>query len=260
MTTWPVNYIEQDMVYRRLLAAYEQKLIQATGVLIHSFTEPTQEEWEDAYVQQTGGVPPIIPGKLRWLDLKNGSVKSYTTIYKDGGVEIDPVVRPLADRDAEWGCIRLLARVHAIPEIGIPLDTTTWINKGLLMLIVFSDFTNVPIIADSGFINYTVTRNGSAAPSTGSETGTVTSQYQLIIFNPSTERVGDELIPRNSAVSTWSSTANSGSPGVLQIGVGVHSTRAMQDLAGFQKSSSTDRLVIYGVFADDPGYIEEFEL
>lgn len=269
MTTWPVNWIEQDQVYKELLDTYEEKLAQATPVLIPSFAEPTQEEWEDAYVRQVGRIPPILPGKLRWLDLRNGTVKSYSTIYKDGGVDVDPVVRPVTGRSQEWGCIRLLGTTTAINGLGWPLERTTWINKGLIMVIVMGPGSTGGLdsirLGNSLYGSYVSSKVGAGAASNAA--GTTGGGYinpLLYLFNPATERIEDELVHRNSFIPTLAESVNnntlslalSGQYGTILLGGGTL-PQAQEDVAGLLNN---DVYKVYGIFQSDPGYIEEFEI
>lgn len=271
MTTWAVNWIEQDQIYKNLLEAYETRLVQATPVTIQSFSEPTQEEWEDAYVRQTNRIPPILPGKLRWLDLRNGTVKSYTTIYKDGGIEIDPVVRPTVSRAQSWGCIRLLGVSKVgVNGLGWPLDQTTWINKGLLMVIVMSpdaasgNDTTRP--GGSYWLGWQSSKVGAAAASNGTTgLGGLRFKHSAYLFNPSTELLGDELVHRNSHITGMSENVY-GNTLELNMGAqygdiliaGTTPPQAQGEIAGI--TTGVSPTYIYGVFQSDPGYIEEFEL
>jgi hypothetical protein len=276
MTTWPVNWIEQDQIYRLLQEEYEKRLAQATPVLVHSFNEPTQEQWEDAYVKQTGRIPPILPGKLRWFDLRNGTIKSYTTIYKDGGINIDPTVRPLAAHENEWGCIRLLGVTRNVYTIGFPNDVTSYINKGLLMLIIHypSSYTAQESLvyaytygpSGGAFqVNSTVSKSPVGASNFNQIQGSGTSAVRAVyIFNPSSEATadGEALVSRSSGTSAISEgTLQGGAIGSYILSTTSPGAGPNPDNAQLLSSGeAANSAFIYGVFAEDPGYIEEFEL
>jgi hypothetical protein len=109
--TWPVPYIEQAVYYQRLLDELSTYQANNKPITVHSFSEPTQEQWEAAYIAQGLHQPPIRPGaRLYWFDLKNGTTKAYTTVWKNNNVDIDPLVRPLSHEDQARGCLRYLGR------------------------------------------------------------------------------------------------------------------------------------------------------
>ncbi len=107
--TWPTNWIEQAQYFARLQTDLTSLQAQSQTVTVHSFGMPTQQQWEDAYAQQVGQVPPIQPGtKLFWYDLKNGVPKRYATVTSSDGLTIDPLVRPFVSRTQSRGCFRFL--------------------------------------------------------------------------------------------------------------------------------------------------------
>lgn len=149
--TWPVNYIEQAVYYNRLLATLAQLNAQTQTVSVSSFREPTQQQWEDAYVRQVEQIVPIQPGtRLFWMDMKNGTPKRYATVYSPDGITIDPLVRPFVDQTQERGCFRFLGKRQLLEnsqvnsvnspirhkEFGLVLGLNTMIQKNLLALVI----------------------------------------------------------------------------------------------------------------------------
>jgi hypothetical protein len=149
--TWPVNWIEQAAYYKQLQAKVAQLQAQARPVTVASFREPTQAQWENAYVAQTRQVPPIFPGvRLYWMDVRNGRPKRYTTVWQPDNVLVDPLVRPLLGEDIPRGCLRFLGSRQMQdlsifqpvlsplrkPERGIFIDLETIIKKNLLAVII----------------------------------------------------------------------------------------------------------------------------
>lgn len=107
--TWPTNWIEQAVYYQSLVDRLAQLQVQGSTVIVHSFTEPLQQDWEDAYTAQTGLVPPALPGtRLIWYDLKNGQPKHYETVWASDAVSIDPLVRPYLPKSQPRSCLRFL--------------------------------------------------------------------------------------------------------------------------------------------------------
>lgn len=116
--SWPVNWIEQAQYYLRLQARLDALKAQSQTVVVYSFRKPTQQMWEDAYVNQVSQVPPILPGvRLFWFDLKNGLPKRYATVTAADGLTIDPVVRPFVGNNQPRSCFRLLG-TRQLFEVG----------------------------------------------------------------------------------------------------------------------------------------------
>lgn len=159
--TWPVPWIEQAVYYQQLVETLAQYRAQHTPISVHSFSEPTQTQWENAYQAQSGLIPPILPGsRLMWHDLKNGSVKPYTTVYGPNGTDIDSTVRPLINDIDPQGCLRYLGRRRTYggslfyghntdvryDAYGIFFDLQYLIDRGLVSLIVqYKSFSPVLI-------------------------------------------------------------------------------------------------------------------
>ena len=107
--TWPVNYIEKARYYTQMVDELNSLTAQAQTITIHAFTQPTQQEWEDAYFNQIGQLPPIQPGaKLFWYDAKNGIPKRFSTVFSPDGVTIDPLVRRHLPASQPRSCFRFL--------------------------------------------------------------------------------------------------------------------------------------------------------
>lgn len=82
--SWPGNYAGQALA----VAQYEKRLLDIQKVqikvVIHSWKEPTQQEFEAAYVAQTGFTLPIPPGALLlWSDMRNGGMTRAYTVAND---------------------------------------------------------------------------------------------------------------------------------------------------------------------------------
>ena len=149
--TWPVNWIEQAAYYNQLKKQINLLKAQARPVTVHSYREPTQKQWEDAYAAQAGEVPPIAPGvRLFWYDMKNGTVKPYSTVWKTDNATIDPAVRPAVSQTAPRSCFRFLG-TRQMQDLsifqpvlsplrktnrGIFVDLETLIKKNLLAVVI----------------------------------------------------------------------------------------------------------------------------
>jgi len=81
---WPVSYMEQALFVQKIEAELERLEATQQSVVIYQATRPTQKEWEQGYVIQTGRPLPITPGsKLIWWDYRSGRAKLHTTSYDE---------------------------------------------------------------------------------------------------------------------------------------------------------------------------------
>lgn len=159
--TFPANYIEQRFAVDRLVQRVTQAESKTAKVTIRSFYEPTQKEWEDAYVQKTSRKPPIPPGvKLVWYDLRRMYPKLYSTAYdQDGGLTSSGQVYEYTDHGYQRSPLRFLAKsnIHTgfgwangkEPFIAGKIDFSSpsgymfkinmdmWSRRGLISLLIF---------------------------------------------------------------------------------------------------------------------------
>lgn len=204
--TWPVNWIEQAQYYQELTDQLAQLQAQGSTVTVHSFSEPLQQDWEDAYVAQTGLIPAIVPGtRLIWMDLKNGQPKHYETVWSSDNISIDPLVRPYVARVQSRSCLRFLGTRQMMAAsifnpVNAPMrhrvfsleyDIGMLVRKGLVMLIVHYRMYSPVMInvfnelgsADAGYTwgylggAYSGTLERAAAAVTSSAGGPLTTGY-----------------------------------------------------------------------------------
>lgn len=80
-TVWPVSYADQKHHADFLLARAKILYARKTPITLNRFIEPTQAEWENAYVLETGLPLPIPVGtKLIWRSMRSGRVLTYGTL------------------------------------------------------------------------------------------------------------------------------------------------------------------------------------
>lgn len=80
-TTWPNAYPDQKSYADYLLARAKILYARRAPITINKFIEPSQGDWENAYVASTGLPLPIPTGvKLFWRSLNTGRVTQYGTI------------------------------------------------------------------------------------------------------------------------------------------------------------------------------------
>lgn len=297
MTQWPVNWIEQGQAYKELNEKYLAYAARSQPVTVFSFTVPTQAMWEDAYVAQTGEIPPILPGsKLRWMDLKNGTIKAYSTVWMNGSnrTSIDPTVRPMLDSSQPWGAVRLLGKLGLyeqaesqstgayypvtsdtfIVSVGVPQDITTMIDKGLVMMFMHFRSNQTAVYVDGSLVtvNYTVSRVSGTPTNTTSgpgqfSVGLLNSYHGYsMLFNTTTERIGASLSQLPGGMSAYSLGFNTAGIGtirqtsVLDVSPPVRTdVRNISVIASPAGNGNANTAYLYGVFSSDPGYLESFE-
>lgn len=83
---WPRGEIEQELFIRRIEDQVSRLRDVRRSIVIHSYFQPTRQQWEARYAAKYGGTPPIPPGmRLCWYDMRNGSVSMYTTTFDRSG-------------------------------------------------------------------------------------------------------------------------------------------------------------------------------
>jgi hypothetical protein len=139
-TQWPINYIEQRSFAKLLLERVQNIQARKQAVFLRQILEPTQSEWETAFVSQTGlGLPIPVGTKLIWVDWSKGDAKSFvTTNDLVAGQASSGTVYPYLDTDWDRPSIRLLgkANLHTHPLSGesisiVPVD----LSKNFVALI-----------------------------------------------------------------------------------------------------------------------------
>jgi hypothetical protein len=79
---WPQSLAEQTVFIDQMQKRLDEVQAARNPIIVHSFSEPTQDDWEAAWIQKSGALPPIPVGtKLTWYDLKSGRMRLYTTTY-----------------------------------------------------------------------------------------------------------------------------------------------------------------------------------
>lgn len=80
-TLWPVSYADQKNYADFLLSRAKILYARRTPITVNKYTQPTQGDWENAYVTETGLPLPIPVGvKLFWRSLYTGKVLQFGTI------------------------------------------------------------------------------------------------------------------------------------------------------------------------------------
>lgn len=80
---WAQSWAGKNSQYTALLERAARVKAASGTVVVHSFYEPRQSDWEAAYLEQIEDSSlPIQPGcKLLWYDGRNGVVRMYSTSY-----------------------------------------------------------------------------------------------------------------------------------------------------------------------------------
>lgn len=112
--TWPVNYAEQRLYVEGLVERSNVIRSMQQPVLINSLQPPTQNDWESAYVNQTGRRLPILPGtRLLWRNPQTGTMRSFSTAFDLGnGAQTSGNVKSYIGSTYERGAFRLLASMR----------------------------------------------------------------------------------------------------------------------------------------------------
>lgn len=92
---WPKNYIDQQQYLNKLITSFNNFYSSVLSNINSDITlsqpvEPTQTEWEAAWISQTGLLPPIpASATLLWYDTSNstfggmyGTVEGNATVYR----------------------------------------------------------------------------------------------------------------------------------------------------------------------------------
>lgn len=78
-TGWPPTFAAQTVYVKELIDRINEVVAARKKIIIRSYNEPTQSEWEAAYVTQTGLPLPIPVGtKLLWRNYSTGDVLWFT--------------------------------------------------------------------------------------------------------------------------------------------------------------------------------------
>jgi hypothetical protein len=160
-TEWPRNIIEQQAWMDRLDKTVQQVEKRATEVTLVQANEPIQQEWEDAYFEQTGFPPPIPQGtSLFWWGLDSGKLKRYATVKDtEGGLDSSYSVRPFISNPTPRSPFRAIGHfvngrmmngytgitlrrtlnASVYTPISIHIDPKVWADRGLAgIMMIFS--------------------------------------------------------------------------------------------------------------------------
>lgn len=155
---WPVGWAEQAVFFRDIEERLAAVQVSTSPIVRHSFTPPTQTEWEVSYTEATGRPPPIPVGtKLAWYDLRTGQCRLYTTARNlDNGLSSDGTVYPWSAPTQELNPYRFLGTmsrrgtpVSAVNRVDSTittflLDRSVWMRRGLRALHIYFSWS-VPI-------------------------------------------------------------------------------------------------------------------
>lgn len=119
-SSWPSSFSDQKALADRLLTHAKMLYGRKTGITVNSGNEPSQGDWESAYVRYTGLPLPIPVGtKLIWRDLRFNKCKTYSTINDlSNGSASSGTVYPLLDMNYEQGSFRLLGGGIPMTDLG----------------------------------------------------------------------------------------------------------------------------------------------
>lgn len=146
--TWPRGQTEQELMLRRLEKQFARLNHVQQSLVIHSYSEPSRQQWEAKYRQIFNGDAPIPPGmRLCWYDMRNGFIRQFTTTFdtengsRSSG-EIYAAVRNQRSSSLRFiGNMTVDGRVSPAdnnhPNIVIGSNIVTHKRRGLLMLEMF---------------------------------------------------------------------------------------------------------------------------
>lgn len=109
-STWPANWMEQALLIEKIQRTKQQVMARKGVVEIRSWKEPTESEWESAFLEQFGILPPIPPGTtLRWIQKGTQLIRQYTTAFDSlGGAVSSGGIYPQAKIDYDNNAFRYL--------------------------------------------------------------------------------------------------------------------------------------------------------
>lgn len=93
---WPVTETEQQLLIDRLEKHVSDLEAIRSSIVLHSYAQPTDTSWEQAYLSEIGGTLPIPPGlRLCWLNMRTGQMVVFSTAFDlDGGTASSGRVYP----------------------------------------------------------------------------------------------------------------------------------------------------------------------
>lgn len=97
LSYWPESGPDQAVYVQKMLKKLGRAKSAIKPTVVAKFTEPTQDDWEAAWANKFGMLPPIYPGaKLLWYDLSCGEMKMYSTVFNlRNGTDYDGTVFPV---------------------------------------------------------------------------------------------------------------------------------------------------------------------
>lgn len=220
---WPVNYTEQSLTVDKLRKQLDRAKSANTTVIIHNFRQPTQKDWETAFITQTGQQLPIPPGtRLRWIDPRSGLTHSFSTIHDvNSGKTTSGTVYKTPSPEYERGALRLIGSVRGWTDLAsvteqsffnatnerwegqlaltglMPLDVITETQRGLLNLLFIGKIrTNLSM--------------GFAVPSFEGSKGTSAYEFQQMAVATNAATTYPAPVSSNLVLNSW---AASGLPG-----------------------------------------------
>lgn len=118
-SNWPVSYMEQALFVQKIEAELERLEAAQRSIVVYQATRPTQKEWEQAYVVQSGKSLPITPGsRLLWWDWRSGRVKMHTTAYDlEIGTESSGTVYEWSSIKREQGPYRFIGAASGSGDV-----------------------------------------------------------------------------------------------------------------------------------------------
>src|SRR5689334_20928856 len=138
---WPSSYVDQKHVADALLERAKILYSRKVAITINRYTEPSQGDWENAYVAKTGLPLPIPVGtKLFWRSFRSGRVLQYGTINDSAnGASSTGAVYNLLNMNYTQPSFRFLGYINSLkeesilrnysnPEVFVP--ALTWLPSG----------------------------------------------------------------------------------------------------------------------------------
>lgn len=153
MSQWPRTQIEQELFVQQLEEHVARLTHIRQSLVIHSYREPSRQQWENKYRETLSGEPPIPPGmRLCWYDMRNGYIVQYGTAFDlQNGTASSGVVYPTV-RNQNSSAIRLIGNVQigagrvtagGLSIIGSNLITHFYRDLLFMDIFFFLDYTFV---------------------------------------------------------------------------------------------------------------------